>query len=370
MKQIKVLRIIGECKSGGTESIALNYYKNLNHNNLKVDFLFYGPSNGVFEKEVSKYGDKVYNVEYYSKHLIKSIIQIKNIVKKNKYDIVHAQLNSLNFFPLFGAWLGGAKIRVASNHSTSNFKYEPTKSIIKYFLRPTCGLMATNYAACSNYAGKWAFGSKKEIKVIKNAIDLNNFKFSEEKRNIVRNEQNWNEKFVIGHVGRFVEQKNHKFILDIFKEVNKKNKNSILVLIGDGKLQDDIKDYAKQLGIENFVFFYGIRFDVYDLMQGMDVFLFPSLYEGLGNVITEAQAVSLQSVVSYDVPYEVKQTEYVDFLSLKDNASIWANKVLSYSNGYLRRNTYNDLVKSGYEIKTASHDLEQYYFSLLGDSNE
>lgn len=363
-KYIKVLRITGECKVGGVETIALNYYKNLDHHKIKMDFLFYGESVKHFDDELKRNGDKVFNVVEYSKNMIKSIKQIRDIVKREKYDIVHAQLNSLNFFPLLGAYLGGAKIRIASNHSTANLKYEFKKSLIKYILRPTSGMMATNYTACSKYAGRWGFGKNKQIKIIHNAIDLEQFKYDEILRKKIRKRENWDNKFVIGHVGRFVEQKNQMFIVEIFKEVHKKNPNSILIFIGDGKLMEKVKQKVHEYDLDEYVKFLGVKFNVNELMQGMDLFLFPSLYEGLGNVITEAQAVSLQSIASNVVPSEVKMTEYVEFISLKKDAKFWADRVLKYGNGYKRRDTYDDLVKAGYEIKSAAKELENYYIDL------
>ena len=368
MKKIKVLRIIGECKTGGTETIALNYYKNFDHNKISMDFLFYGPSLDRFNDELEKNGDKVYNVAYYSKHLFKSIIQIRKIVKSNHYDVVHAQLNALNFFPLFAAWLGGAKVRLASNHSTANLKMEFKKSLLKYILRPTCGIMATHFAACSKYAGKWAFGSSivnsNKFRVIPNAIDLDKFRYNEEIRKKVRNDEEWNGKFIIGHVGRFVEQKNHRFIIDLFEKIYIKNNNARLILIGEGDLEQEIKDIVKSKKLSDVVSFYGIRFDVNLLMQGMDLFLFPSIYEGLGNVITESQAASLMSLSSDAVPLEVKMTEFAQFLSLNDSIDIWVNKVIEISKGYDRRDTYKDLEINGYEIKSAANDLVNYYNNI------
>lgn len=368
-EKTKILRIIGECKSGGTETIALNYYKNIDHDKIKMDFLFYGNNLKRFNDELEKNGDKVINVEKYSKNMIKSIKQIRDVVKKEKYDIVHAQLNTLNFFPLLGAFLGGAKIRIASNHSTANLKYEFRKSIIKYILRPTCGLMATNYAACSNFAGEWAFGRKNvkngKVKIIHNAIDLKNFRYSNNIRMNVRKREDWEDKFIIGHVGRFVEQKNHKFIVNIFKEIHERNENARLVFIGDGELISDIKKQVNKLRLDEYVYFYGVRFDVNELMQGMDLFLFPSLYEGLGNVITEAQAVSLQSVVSDQVPKEIGLTEFVEFVPLNAPVEKWAESVIKYVDGYKKRDTYEDLVNAGYEIKSAAKELEKYYLNLI-----
>ena len=370
LKKIKVLRIIGECKTGGVETIALNYYKNIDHRKIQMDFLFYGDITNEFREPLEKNGDNAISVTDYQKNLFKSILDIRNVVKKGNYDIVHSQLNALNFFPLLGAWFGGAKIRIASNHSTANLKYEFKKSIIKYILRPTTGLLANYYTSCSKYAGIWAFGKrnfkKGKIKIIRNAIDLTKFSFDERVRTRKRKELNIDDNtFVVGHVGRFVKQKNHKFIIEIFNELLKKNKNSVLLLIGDGSLQNDIKNYATKLGIVENIKFLGIRYDVNELMQAMDVFLFPSIYEGLGNVITESQAVALHSLSSTAVPHEVKMTEYAEFLSLNDSAKTWANKLLIYNKKYKRRNTHNDLIEQGYEIKTAAANLLEYYESLV-----
>lgn len=367
--RIKVLRIIGECKTGGTETIALNYYKNINHNIIGMDFLFYGESLSRYNKELEANGDHVINVVDYRKNILGSIFQIRDVVRTGNYDIVHAQLNTLNFFPLLGAYLGGAKIRIAANHSTANVKYEFKKSVVKYLIKPTSGLLATNYAACSKHAGEWCFGKrayeKDKIMIIHNAIDLSHFVYSDDTRKRIRKQMGWDGKFVIGHAGRFTEQKNHKFIVNVFREVHNQYPDAILALAGDGHLLDEVKNQVDALDLEDSVQFLGVRFDIDELMQGMDVFLFPSLYEGLGNVITEAQAVGLQSVVSDNVPNEVIMTDCVDVLSLNESAGSWAEQILKYKNGYIRRNTHMDLCNAGYEIKSAAKDLEDYYISLV-----
>lgn len=369
-KAVKVLRIIGECKTGGTETIALNYYKNLNHDLVGMDFLFYGPSLPRFSKELEANGDRVINVVDYTENLIGSIREIRDVVKNENYDIVHAQLNALNFFPLLGAYLGGAKIRIAANHSTANMKYEPKKSIVKYLVRPSAGMLATNYAACSEYAGKWCFGKQAlkngKIKIIHNAIDLSSFNYSDETRQTVRSKMGWDGKFVIGHAGRFTEQKNHKFMVEIFAKVHEKCPEAILAFAGDGHLINEIKAQVKELGLTDSVQFLGVRFDMNELMQGMDIFLFPSLYEGLGNVITEAQAVGLRSIASDVVPNEVKMTELVDFISLNKSADFWADAILKYKDGYIHKSRHDDLKNAGYEIKSAARDLEKYYLELVG----
>lgn len=369
-KAVKVLRIIGECKTGGTETIALNYYKNLNHDLVGMDFLFYGPSLPRFSKELEANGDKVINVVDYTENLVGSIREIRDVVKDGNYDIVHAQLNALNFFPLLGAYLGGAKIRIAANHSTANMKYEPKKSIVKYLVRPSAGMLATNYAACSEYAGEWCFGKRAlkngKIKIIHNAIDLSSFNYSDETRQTVRSKMGWDGKFVIGHAGRFTEQKNHKFMVEIFAKIHEKCPEALLAFAGDGHLMDEVKTQVEELGLTDSVQFLGVRFDMNELMQGMDIFLFPSLYEGLGNVITEAQAVGLRSIASDVVPNEVKMTELVDFISLNKSANFWADSILKYKDGYVHKSRHDDLQRAGYEIKSAARDLEKYYLGLVG----
>ena len=366
-RKVRILRIIGECKTGGTEVIALNYYRHLDHNQFAMDFLFYGKSLPRFTEELEQHGDKVFNVIEYSKGLIRSIREIRRIVKAGKYDIVHSQLNTLNVFPLLGAWLGGSKIRIAANHSTANLRYETKKSIIKYCLRPTVCLFATNLCACSKEAAIWGFGKRKfnKVKIIPNAIELTNFKYSDETRKLIRSKEKWEGKFVVGHIGRFTEQKNHRYIIKIFDEIVKKCPNGLLVFIGEGELIEPIREQVMKLKLEEKVRFLGIRFDISSLMQGMDVFLFPSLYEGLGNVIIEAQGVSLKSFVSDRVPREVKLTEFVNFLSLEDAPEKWADEIVSYLIGYQRTDTHPELMKANYDIETAVKGLEDYYLSLL-----
>lgn len=340
-----------------------------------MDFVFYGNALPGYSEEFKDNGDRVYSITSYTDNIIKNVLETKRVVAAGDYAIVHSQLNTLNFFPLLGAWLGGAKTQIASNHSTANLKYEFKKSLIKYILRPTTKICATHYAACSAYAGRWCFGKraweKGRVKVIHNAIDLEVFQYSEGNREKVRSALGWNGRFVIGHVGRFIEQKNHKLILDIFYEVKKRCPNVLLVLIGDGKLRDCISDKARTMGIGESVWFMGIRSDINErkLMLGTDVFLFLSLYEGLGNVITEAQAVGLKCVVSDVVPGEVKMTELVEFLPLDDAAEQWAEAGLKSSDKHERRSRHEELTRAGYEIKSAAKDLEEYYISLINHTD-
>ena len=368
-QRVRILLIIGQCKTGGTETLALNYYKYLDHNRFAMDFLFFGDSLPRFENELYPNGDKVINVTDYTKNIFKSIWEIREVVRKGEYHIVHSQLNTLNFFPLLGAKLGGAKVRIASNHSTANFKYETKKTLVKHILRPSIKWMATDYTACSTSAAIWGFGEHTvkdgKVKIIPNAIDLSQFAYSDRIRSRVRKDMGWEGYFVIGNAARFTKQKNHSFIIDIFNEIHLKNPASLLVLVGEGHLMDNIKRKVSELHLDGAVLFLGLRFDINELMQGMDVFLFPSIYEGFGIAVIEAQAVGLRSVVSDAVPEEAVMTDTVDRVKLGTTKTNWSNIVLRYSSGYKRNDTHFSIEKRGYEIKKAVNDLEGYYLSLL-----
>lgn len=359
---------MGPVVSGGVDIITMNYFRNIDKNKVQLDFIFDGFFDTKLDEEITINGSKIFKVYPYSKNLLKSMYEIYRVVKDNDYDIVHSHMNSLSVFPLFAAKLGGAKIRIASSHSASSSD-EVLKTSFKNILRPLSKIFPTHYAACSDHAARWLFGDScvesGKVKLIKNAIELENFKFSDEVRQLKRKELGIEDNFVLGHIGRFAVQKNHQFLLKILEEIVSKNDKTILVLVGEGAEKIHIEKLVKEKNLMDNVLFLGLREDVPELMQAFDVFVFPSLYEGLGNVITEAQAASTQSIVSEAIPDEIKLTEYVDTLSLNDSVEVWSSKIMSYSAGYSRRNTFLDLSENGYEIKMAAKELEAYYNEIL-----
>ena len=367
-KPIKVLRVIGPFAAGGVENITMNYFRSVDPSRVRFDFLFHGKKEISLEKEIEERGSHFFKVEHYRDNNVKSMIETYKIIKENNYDIIHSHMNALSVFPLMAAKFAGAKIRIASNHSTAS-KHEWKRSIVKFVLRPFSKLFATHYVACSKHAAIWLFGEKAfkkgKVKLIKNAIELEKFRFSETIRQETRKEIGCDEKFIIGHVGRFVRQKNHAFLIEVFEDVVKKNENAILVLIGDGPLKSGIEALVVEKGLSRYVKFLGLREDVHRWMQAFDVFLLPSLYEGLGNVITEAQAASTVSIISEGVPEEVKITEFVDQLSLSQSISEWSEQILKYRIGYPRKDTINLMIDNGYEIRAASESLVDYYEELM-----
>ena len=271
---------------GGVESVVMNYYRNIDKEKIQFHFLCDEDSTDIPYQEIEKLGGKVIIIPPYQK-LFKYQKELYRIFKENNYKIVHSHINAISVFPLRIAKKAGVPIRIAHSHSTSN-KKEWKKNILKMILRPFSKLYANQYFACTEYAGKWLFGKKvverKELNVINNAIDLKKFEFNENTREDLRKELGIKEDvLVIGHVGRFMKQKNHDFLIDIFNELIKKNDNSILILIGQGPLLNDMKQKVRDLKIEDKVKFIGQIRDVEKYYNIMDVFLFPSIYEGLRN---------------------------------------------------------------------------------------
>ena len=271
---------------GGVESVVMNYYRNIDRDKIQFHFLCDEDSTDIPYDEIEKLGGKVIVIPPYQK-LFKYQKELYKIFKENKYKIVHSHINALSVFPLRIAKKAGVPIRIAHSHSTSN-KKEWKKNIVKNILRPFSKVYANKFFACTKHAGEWLFGKKiierKELNVINNAIDLKKFEFNEKMREDLRKEFGIKEDtIVIGHIGRFMKQKNHDFLIDVFNELIKKDENLILILIGQGPLLNDMKQKVRDLKIEDKVKFIGQVTDVEKYYNIMDVFLFPSIYEGLRN---------------------------------------------------------------------------------------
>lgn len=360
---IRVAHIMGKMVSGGVESVVMNYYRNINKGKVQFDFIVDEDSTYIPTNEIESMGGRVIIVPPYQK-IHSYIKRLKEIFIKNEYKIVHSHLNTLSIFPLYAAKISNVPLRIAHSHSTSN-KKEWKKNMLKNILKPFSKLNATHYFCCSELAGRWLFGDKAyndgKVKLINNAINVDKFIYDENIRREIRKELKVEDKFVIGHIGRFVFSKNHDFLIEIFKEVNKINKNICLLLIGEGEIKDNIIKKVNDVGISDKIKFLGIRDDVNDLMQAMDVFVLPSRYEGLGMVTIESQAAGLKTIVSDKIPKEAKVTELLEYLRLEQGANEWANKILEYQDGYHREKNWKDIKESGYEIKEEAKKLEKFY---------
>lgn len=364
--KIRIAHVMGKMNYGGVEAVVMNYFRNINKENVQFDFIVDEDSVLPQKEEILKLGGNIYEVPKYQK-MPSYLKAVYKIFKQGNYTIVHAHMNTLSVFPLAMAKLAKVPIRIAHSHSTDG-KGEIGRNIIKGILKFFSKLFATHYFACSAYSGEWLFGRKAmkqgKITVINNAIATEKFRFSSEIREEKRKELGIENSFVIGHIGRFMPQKNHTFLLEIFAEIYQKRKDAILLLVGDGKLEEETKQKAKQLGIEKACKFLGNRTDVYKLYQAMDVFILPSLYEGLPVVGIEAQTSGLKTILSSTTTKETRILESTVFLNLEDGKEKWAEAALKEEN--LKRQEAADIVKEkGYEIAVEANKLEKIYEEMV-----
>ncbi len=365
-KPIRVAHVMGKMVSGGVESVVMNYYKNIDKDKVQFDFIIDEDSTHIPYEEIESMGGRLFLVPPYQ-NIHSYIKTLKNIFKSEKYKIVHSHLNALSVFPLYAAKKSDVGIRIAHSHSTSNNK-EWKKNIMKNILRPFSKVNATHYFCCSELAGRWLFGNKvydnNEVKLINNAINVDKFIYDEHIRNMIRSELNIEDKFVIGHVGRFVEQKNHTGLIDIFNEIYKIDQSTVLVLVGDGQLLEDIRDKVNSLNLIDVVKFLGVRSDIDKILQGIDVFLLPSLYEGLPVVGVEAQAAGNLCILSSDMTKETKILETTKFFDLSKGAKEWARFILDEYKNFKRKDTKQEIINSNFEIKSEAKKLQNEYLEL------
>lgn len=361
-----VAQIMGKFSGGGVESVVMNYYRHIDKTKVQFDFICDSDSTGIPYEEIEQLGGRVIIVPPYQ-NFFSYQKKMRQVLRLGNYKIVHSHISTLSVFPLRIAKKVGVPVRIAHCHSTSN-KKEWKRNLIKQILKPFSKLYATNYFACSELAGRWLFGNKTfdkgNVYILNNAIDLDKFKYDEELRKNKRKELNIkDDTLVIGHIGRFVMQKNHEFLIDVFNELQKINENSVLLLAGEGPLVDKIKQKVVDLNLVDKVRFLGQRNDANELYQSFDVFLLPSLYEGLPVVGVEAQASGLLCFFSTDMTKETKVLESSTFISLEKKPDIWAQRIIEKYQSYRRTDVKSEISENGFNIKEEAKKLEKKYES-------
>lgn len=367
-KPIRIAQIIGKWVGGGVESVVMNYYRNIDREKIQFDFICDNDSTNIPYEEIEQLGGKVILIPPYQK-VFKYQKELRKVLKEGNYKIVHSHINTLSVFPLYAAKKVGIPVRIAHSHSTTN-KKEWKKNILKQVLRPFSKVFATHYFACTEHAGRWLFGNKEydngNVYLLNNAIDLNKFKYNEKKRKEKRKELSISDDtLVIGHIGRFMKQKNHEFLIEVFNEIHRQNKNSVLLLAGQGPLVDEMKQKVEELKMLNSVVFLGQRDDAAELYQAFDVFMLPSLYEGLGIVLIEAQCAGIPSFASTEVPEIAKVSNILDFIDLNTSKEMWADIILQSIKDYERKDYLKDCQKCGYDIKIEVKKLENKYKEFI-----
>ncbi len=391
---IRILQHVRVLDSGGIEAFIFANLRKMNRNKVNFDFLVTRDQHEFYDDELDKLGCKkiVLNYKRYNNSILNPISQAIAFYKfckenKNKYPIIHFQSIGANgFLDIIAAKMAGIPCRIAHSHiandikpqhNTKSEKIGKLRKIIvlarQSIIRKLVTKFSTHYFGCSKMACEWMFTKKinesgKSI-VVKNPIDVQKFRFDREIRNKIRKDLNIEDKFVIGHVGRFVFSKNHDFLLEVFARIRKQNENVVLVLVGGGKLENEIIEKIKQLDIESSVILYGETKDVNYMYSAFDLFMFPSLYEGLGIVLVEAQANGLSVMGSNTIPEEVKLTKNFYFCDI-NNVDDWVNIFNNNRKNLIRNNeNYNDIIKSGYDISDVATFLENTYLKLRESVN-
>lgn len=357
-KPIRVLQVITGMGSGGAEKFLMNMYRNIDRNLVQFDFLLRS-NDIIYEDEIKALGGRIFYTSEFPKHFIKNQREVRKILKENNFDAIHIHANAFLYVtPLIEAKRAGIPCRFFHSHNT-NVKYNQTKALHainkKAFSRLiTCPL------ACSDDAASWMF--EQPCTVINNAIDLEEFAFNEENREKIRKELKIApEQFALGHVGRFLPVKNHKFIIEIFKEILKTNPAAVLVLVGEGELFNEIKIKIENDNLSDSVRMLGARNDVNEILSALDYFIFPSIYEGLGISLIEAQVNGLPILASENIPNEAAVTRLFNIMEISQGAAKWAEFI---NNDAKQRRFYTDKIReAGFDIRTEAKRLQNIYLN-------
>ena len=359
--------MIASLEMGGSQSMVMNIYRSIDRNKVQFDFIIDHTDKDDYKDEIKRLGGKIYILPTFKGKNIMEVCKAWNdfFKKHHEYKVIHTHSRSYASIYLPIAKKHGL-ITIAHSHSTSNGR--GLTSIIKNAMQLPIRYQADYMFACSKKAGEWLFGKKaigsKQFRVLPNAIDSYKFKYDLKKRDLIRKELGISNEFVLGHVGRLSTPKNHIFLLSIFSEYIKNNPDVRLLLIGDGELEQEIKAEAKKRKIENKIYFLGAKLNASDYYQAMDCFVFPSLWEGLGIAVIEAQAADLPVVCSNNVPQETKVTEIIKFISLDCPINVWCKEIQSFEGRIRQIDRTKEIRKAGYDITETSKWLEDFYLKI------
>ena len=368
---IRVLQIVPNMHAAGLETLIMNLYRNIDRTQIQFDFLTHYSGKYFYDDEIVSLGGHIYRLSFRDdNNLNKYLNDLDLFFKKHKYYIVHSHMSSTAIFTLKAAQKYGVPVRILHSHNTSTEK--TLKGKLKYMLLRHSARYANYYFACGEEAGRYLFGNKPFV-VIHNAIDLEKFRYAKLPEDDLINKLNLKNKFIIGHVGRFNTQKNHKFLLEVFEKTIITIPESVLLLVGEGELEAEIKNLVIQKKLENSVFFLGVRSDTEKLYKLFDVFLLPSLFEGLPVVGIECQASGVKTIISHKITKEVQITNYISMLPIDEGVECWVNRIKEIKNVYNIINSeeeHQKLIDSGYDIRTEANALLEKYQRLIKSTGE
>lgn len=369
---IRILHSVSNMDRGGIETMLMNYYRHIDRTKVQFDFLCNKKKPGVYEAEIESMGGKVFRTPGLSPLMFfKYQAYMKKLFRENpEYRIVEAHNGAFGLFALIAARKARIPVRIFHAHGASITKdwKLPLKILCKKLLpfnmnqRFTCGIAA---AGC--YFGEKTVQAQEYV-LINNAIEIDRFLFDAEARERVREENGLTDKFVIGHVGRFMAQKNHRYLLEIFAALKGREPNAHLVLLGDGELKGAMEAKAAQMNIENSISFMGNVANANEWYQAFDVMVLPSIWEGLPLVGVEAQAADLPCVFSDSITKEIGILEKALFVGLNEEIEAWVNAIQNARKSPSRRNVRDVIAEGGYDISTEAAKLQERYMKLAGVS--
>ncbi len=360
---LRVLQELSELDGGGVAKLVYDYCTNIDKSKIQFDFIIFDYNNvGIYEQPIKDMGCKLYKIPRFKNDKKTFLKEMEKIVKNGNYDIVYSHLGSRGL-PLM---YFGKKYKIKRRIAHSHIAFETVtkfKALYNKALSVAAKLYATELIACGKDAGVYMWGKKAKPYIMANAIDTKLFKFSPEIRLKKRTELDIDDKFVIGIVGRLAHQKNYPYLLKVYKEVLRERDDTVLLIIGRGPDEDELKQSAKDLGIDKDVIFLGVRDDVQDLLNAFDIFVLPSHYEGLPVALIEAQASGLIQLVSDKVTDEMHVTDLLQFLPIQDeNIAQWKDAIVNCKNNVSERDKYWEVVKeNGYDIIIESKRMENYF---------
>lgn len=365
---IRVAIIAGVLHSGGKRNLIMEYYRHIDKTKVQYDFICDSDSNGIPKEEIEKLGGKVYLVPPY-KHIFSHLKATYKILKDNHYQVMHAFDNTLNVFPLFVGKLAGVKVRISESISKGDKNEAKTK--IKLVLRRFSHWFATDFMANSIDCGVWQFGKKTydegKIAIFKTVINADANAFDKVLRDETRKKFGWEDKVIYGFIGRYVDQKNPLFLIDIFNSIAKKQPNAKLVMIGFGELETAMHEKIKEYGLQDRVEDLGRRDDIKQFYNAFDAFLLPSLYEGMPVVGIEAQCAGLPIFFSKNITEETTASELAHYIGLNESPEVWADTIINVVNANLgkRRSYAEEVKKNGFDSHSEAMRMMKFYLDRL-----
>ncbi len=361
MGKTKICHVLSGLGAGGVESVIYNYCSQMDKNKYEWHILYQHEPSQKNIDEFEKLGFKLVQIPSKSKHPIKNYKQTYDYFRHEKIDVVHCHMTLMNFIPLIAARRLKIKSRICHSHNSDVRKKGIIVKCIEKILKRLCIMNATSLLSCGEEAGRYMYGEKK-FTIINNALDLKKFRYNINSRKNIRNKYHIdNDAFIIGHIGRFTNQKNHTFIINIFKEIHKKNKKAILMLIGDGELREEIMALVKAYKLTKYVIFTGIVSNTNDYYSAFDMFILPSIWEGLPVVGIEAQISGLNCLLANNIDHNVIVIkEKVSLLGLNEIA--WVNEAQKIINMKKNRKIdENQFNQKNFNILKEVEKLENIY---------